>query len=64
MPGSIFCDNCRLEAEREAKAMVDRELMEAIYILLRHNQLAQENASFAVGAALKEMKKVQQGRSK
>ena len=44
--------------------MVDRELMEAIYILLRYNQLAQENASLAVGTALKKMKIVQQGRSK
>ena len=61
---SIFWDNCRLEAQREARAMADRELSEAIYILLRHSQLLQENASFAVGAAVKEMKNAQRGRSK
>jgi hypothetical protein len=64
MAGSIFWDDCRLEAEREAKAMVDRELMEAIYILLRHNQLLQENATLAVGSALGKMKSAKQGRAK
>jgi hypothetical protein len=44
MSTSQWLAEAATEAQREAKAFSDRGLMEAIYILLRRNELMQQNA--------------------